>query len=101
MDELGTVLSSASVALIVTALTAHFVGRRGLGLGLTAGSAGLAVLSAVITDGSRIFAALNTAIFIWTVWHWWNGGGGDNTRRRLRRLARRFTGVRRTAPTTT
>ncbi|MFJ8153899.1 hypothetical protein [Streptomyces sp. NPDC094468] len=29
---------------------------------------------------------------------WWHGGGGDSTRRRLRQLRRRFTGVRRTAP---
>jgi hypothetical protein len=32
------------------------------------------------------------------VWLWWNSGGGDGPRRRLKRWARRFQGVRRTAP---
>ena len=32
------------------------------------------------------------------VWLWWNSGGGDDTKRRLKRWARRFQGVRRTAP---
>ena len=31
-------------------------------------------------------------------WLWWHGGGGDDTKRRLRRWARGFTPVRRTAP---
>lgn len=31
-------------------------------------------------------------------WGWWNGGGGDDTRKRLRRWARKFDPVRRTAP---
>lgn len=31
-------------------------------------------------------------------WQWWNNGGGDGTRRRLKSWARRFQGVRRTAP---
>lgn len=33
-----------------------------------------------------------------SAWSWWNGGGGDDTKRRLRSWARRFQGVRRTAP---
>lgn len=31
-------------------------------------------------------------------WMWWNSGGGDDTKRRLKSWARRFQGVRRTAP---
>ena len=33
-----------------------------------------------------------------SLWAWWNAGGGDGTRRRLRSWARKFQGVRRTAP---
>jgi hypothetical protein len=32
------------------------------------------------------------------LWLWWNDGGGDDTKRRLKRWARKFTPVRRTAP---
>ncbi|MGN6162572.1 MAG: hypothetical protein ACTHOG_12840 [Marmoricola sp.] len=32
------------------------------------------------------------------VWMWWKGGGGDDTKRRLKKWARKFTPVRRTAP---
>lgn len=39
------------------------------------------------------------ATFCW--WYWWNHGGGDNTKRRLKRLARAFNPVRRTAPAST
>lgn len=38
---------------------------------------------------------------VWTTywaWRWWKGGGGDNTKRRLKKWARKFTAVRRTAP---
>ncbi|MFJ7023186.1 hypothetical protein ACIQUW_32970 [Streptomyces sp. NPDC101117] len=33
-----------------------------------------------------------------SAWSWWNGGGGDDTKRRLKSWARRFQGVRRSAP---
>ena len=36
-----------------------------------------------------------TALFAYV---WWHNGGGDGTRRRLKSWARRFQGVRRTAP---
>ncbi|MGA5340465.1 hypothetical protein ACPCK3_15080 [Streptomyces griseoincarnatus] len=41
-----------------------------------------------------------TAFCAWDLHRWWHGGGGDGTGCRLRRLAARFQGVRRTAPTT-
>lgn len=39
--------------------------------------------------------AASTALHAWS---WWHGGGGDGTRRRFKSWARRFQGVRRTAP---
>ena len=41
---------------------------------------------------------LHAALGAWSAWSWWHGGGGDGTRRRLKSWARRFQGVRRTAP---
>ena len=45
-----------------------------------------------------LWALLETAACAFFAWQWWNGGGGDDTKRRLRRLARKFSPVRRTAP---
>lgn len=42
-----------------------------------------------------LIAAASTTLYAWL---WWHGGGGDGTRRRLKSWARRFQGVRRTAP---
>ncbi|MGX1513969.1 hypothetical protein [Streptomyces collinus] len=49
-------------------------------------------------EGDTGMVALNAASFAVFVVVWWIGGGGDRTRRRLRRTARAFRGVRRTAP---
>jgi hypothetical protein len=43
----------------------------------------------------------NAAYSGFWAWLWWRGGGGDNTKRRLRRLRKKFTPVRRTAPAAT
>ena len=48
------------------------------------------------TIAACIMAAL-CAVFLWL---WWTSGGGKKTKRRLKK-ARRFIGVRRTAPVTT
>jgi hypothetical protein len=48
--------------------------------------------------GHTAAASISAAGSAWMAWKWWNGGGGDGTRRRLRSLAQRFRGVRRTAP---
>ncbi|MCC9686926.1 hypothetical protein [Streptomyces sp. MNU103] len=64
-------------------------------------AAGWAVLSACASRrGDTLAAALAAAAFALDVYRWWKGGGGSGTRRRLRALAARFRGVRRTAPTT-
>lgn len=46
----------------------------------------------------RITGSINAAAFAITAWLWWHDGGGDDTKRRLRGWARKFRGVRRTAP---
>ena len=52
--------------------------------------------SALQHDGlGQVVDALFFALW---AYQWWNGGGGDSTRRRLKKWARKFTPVRRTAP---
>lgn len=63
----------------------------------------MAILSAAGGVGSAIAGwtrnvYLHAAFTAWMAWAWWHGGGGDGTRRRLKSWARRFQGVRRTAP---
>ena len=54
------------------------------------------ILTAVAGWSSVVYMfAAGEALFVWL---WWHSGGGDGTRRRLRSLAGRFQGVRRTAP---
>jgi hypothetical protein len=43
----------------------------------------------------QIWQAAYTAFW---AWQWWKGGGGDGTKRRLKKWARKFTPMRRTAP---
>jgi hypothetical protein len=61
----------------------------------------------VINTGSGVLCAVNgwtTVLYLnagfvaWHAWLWWHSGGGDGPKRRLRSWARRFQGVRRTAP---
>jgi membrane protein implicated in regulation of membrane protease activity len=55
-------------------------------------------VAAAALGGATTVASVFAAMGAVNAWLWWNGGGGDGTRRRLRRWARRFQGVRRTAP---
>lgn len=41
---------------------------------------------------------IDAAFFAVWAYQWWKGGGGNGTKRRLKKLARKFTPVRRTAP---
>jgi hypothetical protein len=66
-------------------------------------SALMACINAVVTVvcaawGWTTTAALSAASTAMYAWLWWHGGGGDGTKRRLKSWARRFQGVRRTAP---
>lgn len=49
-------------------------------------------------EQDRLWVCLDAAAFAFFAWLWWTGGGGDDTKRRLRKWARRFRAVRRTAP---
>jgi hypothetical protein len=53
-----------------------------------------------ILTHNRTAQLLDAAFGAYWAWVWWNAGGGDDTKRRLRKLARKFTPVRRTAPAT-
>lgn len=62
-----------------------------------------AVLHAVFTvfcavQDWHVASSIGAASTALSAWSWWHGGGGDGTRRRLKSWARRFQGVRRTAP---
>lgn len=63
----------------------------------------MAVLNAVygvvaVLHGWTVMVYLAAGCTALSAWWWWNSGGGDGTKRRLKRWARRFQGVRRTAP---
>jgi len=51
-----------------------------------------------VLSGDPLWACVCAAVAAWCAYDWWHKGGGDGTRRRLQSWARRFQGVRRTAP---
>lgn len=61
-------------------------------------AADVCFLTGAITMGSDLIAGIAAGSLALMLWFWWNSGGGDGTKRRLKRWARRFEGVRRTAP---
>ncbi|MFC8332794.1 hypothetical protein [Streptomyces olivaceus] len=101
MTHIGHALSGITWAFAALYLIWYFTGRdmrQMYGLGALAN--GFNIPAAIISGTSEIWALLSAAMGAWMTWLWWHSGGGDGPRRRLRRLAGRFTGVRRTAPTT-
>ncbi|MFK0172621.1 hypothetical protein ACIQU5_27875 [Streptomyces sp. NPDC090306] len=93
LGDLGTVLAACCpIGVILGRLRAH----QAWG---TLALAWLLSWLQDVADGRRAVSYVDAALVAWCAWRWWKGGGGDNTRLRLRRLARRFTPVRRTAPT--
>lgn len=90
---------STSAGAAAVSLCAQWVtGRRGISSVLTAVGTLLGVLAAVLA-ASRLHAVLfaaETATALWLLRH---GGPKGGSRKRLKSLKRRFTGVRRTAPT--
>ncbi|MEU3683730.1 hypothetical protein AB0E99_22720 [Streptomyces sp. NPDC030592] len=91
--------SAVGALLIGAAVIGYCTGRfhlRQLWAGLSLGNA--ACLVAELLSDNRVMAGFSTGAVAVGVWMWWISGGGDGTRRRLRDLARRFQGVRRTAP---
>jgi len=89
----------AGVLLLGAAVTAFAAGRiaKRTFFALLAVSNGLALLSAVISH-NQFGASINAASLAAALYGWWQNGGGDDTKRRLRKWARKFEGVRRTAP---
>lgn len=100
MNPLFALLFWAGTALVILTLAATALGwisqRTAYGI--------LALSQTVVGAGGFVSsnttaASISTAGAALLAWQWWNGGGGDGTKRRLRNLARRFHGTRRTAPT--
>ncbi|MEV6165736.1 hypothetical protein AB0L71_28250 [Streptomyces sp. NPDC052052] len=92
-------LNLAGIIVIVAGLVAAAFNRLSdyQVYGLLAVSQVLVGASGFLT-GNTVAASISAAAAGFFAWKWWNGGGGDGTRRRLRSWARRFRGVRRTAP---
>ncbi|TDC03570.1 hypothetical protein E1265_36425 [Streptomyces sp. 8K308] len=94
-----SILHASSLGLVARALAGLFTKRITFATynGLLSIAQALAGIQAIRQDawGLAIWHAALCALF---TWFWWHHGGGDGTRRRLRRLARRFQPVRRTAP---
>ena len=78
---------AARIFLLITDSTCY---------GLLALSQVLVCLAGFVT-GNTVSASISGAAAGYLAWKWWTGDGDDNTKRRLRKWARRFRGVRRTA----
>lgn len=96
-DSLPLYVTGMSVVML--ALTARSARRipDTATYGLLALSQVIMCIGGFITQ-STVGGSISGAAAGYLGWKWWDGGGGDGTRRRLRRWARRFHGVRRTAP---
>jgi hypothetical protein len=92
---LVTAFGCLVVGMILLLLAGRITQRQFAGW-MTIGYIAAGVLSAVNGWTSTLYmTAAGAALFGWL---WWHSGGGDGTRRRLKSWARRFEGVRRTAP---
>ncbi|MFD7957004.1 hypothetical protein ACFV4X_26365 [Streptomyces ardesiacus] len=91
------ILGSASWGVIVCAVACGITGRVPTALGLFAVAYAIGAVGHMV-NGSLVGASWDAGFAAVFAWLWWNRGGGDGTRRRLRRWARTFRGVRRTAP---
>lgn len=94
-DALVAAFGCTTFTFSMLMLAGRITTRRYAGC-MTVAYAALGVLCAVNGWTSTLYlGAAGTALFAWL---WWHSGGGDGTRRRIRSWARRFHGVRRTAP---
>jgi hypothetical protein len=91
------VLGGVVWGLILCALICMATGRITTGYGVLASAYAFGAVAYALSGspGRAIWDAVFAAFFGWV---WWNRGGGNGPRRRLRRAARAFRGVRRTAP---
>lgn len=99
MSQAFTPFLMAGLAVMVVSLAARILGRIAdhVAYGFLGLSQVVIGVGGFLT-GNTTAASFSTAGAAFLLWSWWNGGGGDDTKRRLRRWARRFRGVRRTAP---
>jgi hypothetical protein len=90
-------LSMGAGALLI-GLTAFFRGwgARRVNGWLAIANGSNAAASAL--TGDRLTACVASGVCAFAAWMWWKSGGGDGTKRRLKSWARKFRGVRRTAP---
>ncbi|UPZ27705.1 hypothetical protein MUK60_07635 [Streptomyces sp. LRE541] len=99
---IALLITTAALLLLVAAMVARVTGRIG-----ARGLYGLCAIATGVNLGPAIFYSytvsgpINAVAFALNVWLWWHNGGGDDTKRRLSKAARRFQGVRRTAPSAT
>ena len=92
---LTAIAAAIAVAAIAVWLT-HHISACALNALLSVSNL-LNLVSNVIRHNT-VMASWAAGVLAVTLWLWWKNGGGDNTRRRLRRWARKFQPVRRTAP---
>ncbi|WP_328439333.1 hypothetical protein OHA71_23635 [Streptomyces sp. NBC_00444] len=90
------------VLIAGAAMVAFACGRASWSATCAGISLGNAVqLLANVLVGSTTRAGALAGVVAVGLWLWWNRGGGDDTKRRIRKWARKFQGVRRTAPAVT
>lgn len=89
-------LAALGAGLAVCGLACLVLHRSRTGYGLLT-LAYMALGASHLIEGDRT-AVVDAGLAAGCAWAWWKHGGGDGTRRRLRRAARAFRGVRRTAP---
>jgi len=93
-----TLFLSVALAAVAMGLAAFFRGwgaRRFNGWMAIANGSNAAFNA---LNGERLTACAASAVCAYAAWKWWKSGGGDGTKRRLKSWARKFRGVRRTAP---
>lgn len=94
-DMLGGLGSGIHIVIVASMLTNRISAWKGIGY-MVPGF--VFVLPRNLLMHNTLGVSIDVAFIIWGTWIWWNGGGGDDTKRRLRKLAEKFEGVRRTAP---
>lgn len=95
---IGTGFTCAGLFLAVIGFALWHFDPGARGPGIVAVACLVRVVGLILGDAHPGYLALEAGLFAGAVWAWWHRGGGDGTRRRLRRAARAFQGVRRTAP---
>jgi hypothetical protein len=96
---MNTILTYTAIALVLCAVAGALTRRLAM-RHLYAFLTGAAIVWGVrgAREGDTAATVIDAALAAFYAWRWWKNGGGDDTKRRLRSLGRRFSPVRRTAP---